>query len=81
MAEIDLKSLIQDYSKEAFDDMKDKLQDGEYVPGRVYTQQFPDDISDVIENLMFLQEQKELVFRVRKDADDYHLTFEVLSRK
>lgn len=81
MAEIDLKSLVQDYQREALDDVKSKLQEGEYAPGKVYAQQFPDDIADVIESILFLQDAQEVTIRVKKDVDDYHVTFEVISKK
>lgn len=81
MAEINLKSLVQDYKREALEDTQEKLREGEYVPGKVYTQQFPDDIADVIESILFLQDAEEVTFKVKKDADDYHVTFEVISKK
>jgi len=80
MSALDLKNLTHNYANEVFTDLKNKLQDGEYVPGKVYSQQFPDDISDVIENILFIQDADEVTFRVRKDTDGYHITFEVLNR-
>lgn len=81
MAEISLKSLVHDYKREVLEDTQEKLRDGEYAPGKVYTQQFPDDIADVVESILFLQDAEEVTIRVKKDVDDYHVTFEVISKK
>lgn len=81
MAEVDLKSLVHDYNREVFDETKGKLQDGEYIPGKIYAQQFPDDIADAIENILFLQDFTEITVRVRKSVDEYHVDFEVTSKK
>jgi hypothetical protein len=79
-SDIDLKNLTHNYAEEVFTDLQDKLQEGEYQPGKVYPQQFPDDISDIVENVLFLQGAEEVTFRVRKDTDGYHIVFEVISR-
>lgn len=80
--EINLNNLDDyDYEDEVVDELNQSIQEGEYEPGKVYSGQFPDDLADVIENLLFLQENSEVTFKVRKDPDDYHINFEIVSRK
>lgn len=81
--EFNLKDLQNDkfmYEKEVFSEVKQSVQEGEFQRGNVYYQQFPEDVADAIENLLFLQNESEVVVRVRKDLDGHHINFEVISR-
>ena len=75
MAKLNLKLF-----KETMDEFKDKIENDPFRSGAVLREQYPDEISEMLELLFWAKGAREVTFKVSKDSDDI-LKVEILNRK
>jgi hypothetical protein len=66
--------------KETMDEFKDKIENDPFRAGAVLREQYPDEISEMLELLFWAKDSREVTFKVSKDSDDL-LKVEILNRK
>jgi hypothetical protein len=58
----------------------EKLEHDPYQPGIVHPEIYPDDVQEVVEDLLFLRGYSEATVKVRKNPDGISISVEVLNR-
>ena len=66
--------------KETMDEFKDKIENDPFKAGAILRDQYPDEISEMLELLFWAKGDREVTFKVSKDSDDL-LKVEILNRK
>jgi len=75
MTHIDHTKLM-DVASEFFDNYRE---DPNY-PGNVFKNRLPEDVSDVIEDLMYVRKFKNVTLHIAKEEDSEYISFETVSR-
>jgi len=80
MPEFDLKKLNKEhnYTSEVFSELAQSFEDGEYQKGKIYRDQYPEDLADAVETLLFVQNKSELLIKITKDDSGVGISFEVI---
>ena len=66
--------------KETMDEFKNKIENDPFKAGEILRDQYPDEISEMLELLFWAKGSREVTFKVSKDSDDL-LKVEILNRK
>lgn len=66
--------------KETAQDLTQKLKKDPYSPGSIHKFCLPEDASEMIEQLIYLEQYTQLTLRVKKGFDNYHLDIEIVER-
>ena len=66
--------------KETMDEFKNKIENDPFKAGEILRDQYPDEISEMLELLFWAKGAREVTFKVFKDSDDL-LKVEILNRK
>lgn len=74
MAKINLKLF-----KETMDEFKDKMENDPFRSGSVLREQYPDDVSEMLELLFYAKGISEITLKVSKDNDLFKV--EILNRQ
>lgn len=69
---IELCNLVEEFTE--------KLEHDPYQPGIIHPNLGTDDLQEVVEDLLFIRDFTEAVVRVKKQADGFSVTAEVISR-
>jgi len=75
MAKLNLKLF-----KETMDEFKDKIENDPFKAGAILRDQYPDEISEMLELLFWAKGAREVTLKVSQDSDDL-LKVEILNRK
>ena len=75
MAKLDLKLF-----KETMDEFKDKMEKDPFKVGAVLREQYPDEISEMLELLFYAKGAREITLKISQDEDDL-FKVEILNRK
>lgn len=70
--ETDLKRLVLEFTE--------KLEHDPYQPGVIHPEVYPDDVQEVIEDLLYLRGFTETTVRIRRNPDGVSVSVEVLDR-
>jgi hypothetical protein len=71
--QIELRNLIEEFTE--------KLEHDPYQPGMVHPNLGTDDLQEIAEDALFVRDFSEVVIRVKKQADNFSIVAEVISRK
>jgi hypothetical protein len=66
--------------KETMDEFKDKIENDPFKAGAILRDQYPDEISEMLELLFWAKGAREVTLKVSQDSDDL-LKVEILNRK
>ncbi len=75
MAKLNLKLF-----KETMDEFKDKIENDPFKAGAILRDQYPDEISEMLELLFWAKGAREVTLKVSQDSDDL-LKVEIINRK
>lgn len=78
--ELENEDVNNGFYRDSLQDLQSILKTDAYAPGKKHSGAYPDDITDAIEHILFIEEHKEVTIKVSKDADNYHLVFEIVNR-
>lgn len=70
--EADMKRLVLEFTE--------KLENDPYQPGLVHPEVYPDDVQEVLEDLLWLRGFTEATIKVKKNLDGVSVSVEVLGR-
>lgn len=70
--EADMKRLVLEFTE--------KLENDPYQPGLVHPEIYPDDVQEVLEDLLWLRGFTEATIKVKKNPDGVSVSVEVLGR-
>jgi len=66
--------------KETMDEFKDKIENDPFKAGAILRDQYPDEISEMLELLFWAKGAREVTLKVSQDSDDL-LKVEIINRK